>query len=375
MKHKNLTFVMILLPILLLFTIRVARADTVHVVQTGDSLFRISLTYGVSVDAIVEANKILNPNLIVVGQELIIPGVDGPGNSQPGETETAPSQPTRPPVSGTPVEGGVMHVIQPGDSLFRISLAYGVPVADIVAANNIVNPSLIIAGQELFIPGATADGVTTSPTAPPAVTNPEAPAPQPPASANLFKNGSFEGDWHYYLYNELQIPDGWQVAIDEGPNTLQPGDGGNFARPEIRVITRAQLAEDEWDMFIFDGFKTMKAFKGYAPTIFHFFQDVYLQPGRYRMTLNFFPDLVNSYNNNGVREFNTDPLAGEIRVIHNNANTDWTTVTAGQRNVRVYEFSVTQAGASRLGASFRNRFGIANNGWFLDDWQLERIGN
>ena len=34
----------------------VARADTVHVVQPGDSLFRISLQYGVSIDAIVQAS-------------------------------------------------------------------------------------------------------------------------------------------------------------------------------------------------------------------------------------------------------------------------------------------------------------------------------
>ena len=173
----------------------------------------------------------------------------------------------------------------------------------------------------------------------------------------------------------MQIPDGWQVAIDEGPNTLQPGDGGNFARPEIRVVSRAQLSENEWDWFIFDGFKTLKAFKGYAPTIFHFFQDVQLQPGRYRMTLNFFPDIVAQYYPGGRRDFHTDPLSGEVRVIHNSGGTDWTTVTAGVRNNRIYEFTVSQTGTVRLGASFRNRFGPANNGWFLDDWQLVRLGN
>ena len=94
-----------------------------------------------------------------------------------------------------------------------------------------------------------------------------------------------------------------------GVYALQPGDGGNFARPEIRVVTTASLAEDEGDLFVFDGYKTMKAFKGYAPTIFHFFQDVPLQPGRYRMTLNFFPDIVARYYSGG-REFHTDPSPG-----------------------------------------------------------------
>ena len=369
MKHKNLIIVTLLLPLLLLFAIPVARADTIHVVQPGESLFRISLAYGVSVEAIAQANNITNTRLIIAGQELIIPSADAPAATPP-PAATA----TRVFVPGTSVEGGVNHVVQPGDTLFRISMAYNVPMADIVAANNIVNARLIYAGQTLFIPGAkggtTTGGTNTGGTTTTAPATPSAPGA---VATNLFTNGSFEGDWYYHIYSELQIPEGWLVAIDEGPNTLQPGDGGNFARPEIRVITRAQLAEHEWNMFIFDGEKTMKAFKGYAPTIFHFFQDVRLQPGRYRMTLNFFPDLVNSYNNNGVREFSTNPLAGEIQVIHNQNSNGWSTVTAGQRNVRVYEFTVTQESTVRLGASFRNRFGIANNGWFLDDWRLERI--
>lgn len=390
MKTKLPLLTILLLPLLLLFTAGVARADTTHVVQPGDSLFRIALQYGVTIDAIVQANNIVNPNLIIAGQSLVIPGVDGPAAGQPApaatpSATTAPTSPTTPPTGSTPVDGGVLHVIQPGESLFRISLMYSVSIADIVAANDLPNASLIIAGQELFIPGATVAPSTGSTTAPaPAATTatsaPSAPAPAPTTappvtSANLFNNGSFEGEWYYHIYNELQIPVGWQVAIDESANTLQPGDGGNFARPEIRVISRAQLAENEWDLFIFEGFKTMKAFKGYAPTIFHFFQDVSLQPGRYRMTLNFFPDIVSQYYPGGSRDFHPDPLSGEVRIIHDNAGTDWTTVTPGQRNNRVYEFTVSQSGTVRLGASFRNRFAAANNGWFLDDWKLERIGN
>ncbi len=260
------------------------------------------------------------------------------------------------------VRADTVHVVQPGDSLYRIALQYGVTIDAIVEANNITNPRLIVVGHELVIPGA--DG--------PATGQPSTPtAPTAPASTNLFENGSFEDDWYYHIYNELQIPVGWNVAIDEGPNTLQPGDGGNFARPEIRVIPRASLPEDERDMFVFDGDKTMKAFKGYAPTIFHFFQDVPLQPGRYRMTLNFFPDIVTSYT--GGRQFHTDPLAGEIRIIHNEDNLGWTSVTPGQKNWRVYEFTVSQPSTVRLGASFRNRFAAANNGWFLDNWKLEKI--
>jgi LysM repeat protein len=44
----------------------------VHVVQAGNSLAAIAAAYGVTVDAIVEANGIEDPNWIVVGQELTI---------------------------------------------------------------------------------------------------------------------------------------------------------------------------------------------------------------------------------------------------------------------------------------------------------------
>lgn len=44
-----------------------------HVVQAGESLGSIAAQYGVSSDAIIEANRITNPNLIRVGDRLIIP--------------------------------------------------------------------------------------------------------------------------------------------------------------------------------------------------------------------------------------------------------------------------------------------------------------
>jgi LysM repeat protein len=43
------------------------------VVKSGDQLSRIATTFGVTVAAIQAANNIENPNLIRVGQKLIIP--------------------------------------------------------------------------------------------------------------------------------------------------------------------------------------------------------------------------------------------------------------------------------------------------------------
>ena len=47
--------------------------QTVHRVQRGENLTRIANRYGVTVNMIVQANNLTNPNVINVGQQLIIP--------------------------------------------------------------------------------------------------------------------------------------------------------------------------------------------------------------------------------------------------------------------------------------------------------------
>jgi murein DD-endopeptidase MepM/ murein hydrolase activator NlpD len=46
----------------------------VHVVQRGDTIYQIAQRYGVSVDAIVQANRITDFSAIEVGTRLVIPG-------------------------------------------------------------------------------------------------------------------------------------------------------------------------------------------------------------------------------------------------------------------------------------------------------------
>jgi len=46
---------------------------TVYVVQTGDTLSGIATRFNVTVDDLVEANRIVNPDALQVGQEITIP--------------------------------------------------------------------------------------------------------------------------------------------------------------------------------------------------------------------------------------------------------------------------------------------------------------
>ncbi len=103
---------------------------TVYVVRYGDTLSSIAWRFGVSVQAIMNANGITNPNLIYVGQRLVIP---------------ASSYYPPPPQ-------GVYYRVQPGDTLYSIAWRYGVSVWSIVHANGLSNPNLIYAGQVIFIP-------------------------------------------------------------------------------------------------------------------------------------------------------------------------------------------------------------------------------
>ena len=47
-------------------------ATVIYTVQRGDTLYAIAKKFGTTVDAIVKKNKIANPNLIYVGQKLMI---------------------------------------------------------------------------------------------------------------------------------------------------------------------------------------------------------------------------------------------------------------------------------------------------------------
>lgn len=97
-----------------------------HTVQSGESLWSISQQYNTSVDELKTLNH-LNSNLIIPNQQL---EVSGEGNS-------------------TSKNG--IHIVQPGDTLFKISRAYNVTVDQLLAWNNISTPNLIYAGDTITI--------------------------------------------------------------------------------------------------------------------------------------------------------------------------------------------------------------------------------
>ncbi len=105
-----------------------------HTVQAGENLFRIALRYGTTVEAISKANGITNAALIYVGQVLTIPGGTPDPAPEPGDS------------------GEKVHIVQPGENLFRIALKYNYSQYYLAKYNGISNPALIYVGQVIRIP-------------------------------------------------------------------------------------------------------------------------------------------------------------------------------------------------------------------------------
>jgi len=172
---------------------------TIHVVQRGENLFRIALNYGLTTDELARLNGITDPGNIQVGQRLLVPAAAAPANVQPlthvvqaGETfesiaglynislqtllsdnnitdvnsiyvgEILTIIPTHVPAAvaepsqafvETSTTNVMVHVVQPGETLFRIANNYGLTVNDLAQANGIADPTLIYTGQQLIVPG------------------------------------------------------------------------------------------------------------------------------------------------------------------------------------------------------------------------------
>lgn len=180
-------------------------ADCLHEVKAQDrSLYRLSLAYGVPINSIAAASGIVNPDLIRVGQILTIPGCGTTGAVPPPTSTPNPNAPVGGPSTGTGFfppnptgdctwgtsvvfpngcpngtttgstgttgntaaspgtttgtggpgipAGSRTHVVAQGETLFEISLTYGVAMDVIASANGITNYDQIRFNQVLIIP-------------------------------------------------------------------------------------------------------------------------------------------------------------------------------------------------------------------------------
>jgi LysM repeat protein len=134
----------------------------VHTVKAGESLYCIGRAYGISPWAIASTNGVPWPYTIFTGQTLNIPNVPwlnipaGPVCVKQfgGGPLPTPSPTTVPPTPGpTPLPGTCTqsYLILPGDTLFGISIKFGVDIPTLAARNHIANINLIFAYTTICI--------------------------------------------------------------------------------------------------------------------------------------------------------------------------------------------------------------------------------
>jgi LysM repeat protein len=132
-------------------------SQLVYSVVSGDTLWKISQKFGVSIQAIADANKMDPAAPLMVGQKLIIPG--------------AAAQPTpAPEPTPAPQPSPVVHSVVSGDTLWKISQKYSVSIQSIADANKMDPAAPLMVGQKLTIPGTAQPAPTPAPEPAPAPT-------------------------------------------------------------------------------------------------------------------------------------------------------------------------------------------------------------
>jgi len=120
---------------------------TAYVVAKGDSLSVIAKRHGISVAEITTLNGITNPDRIIEGQKLVLPG----------KIDLAAPRPVKKPAMPTPTDGD-RYVVQPGDSLSALAVRFGTTVGAIKSANGLTGDKIMV-DQKLSIPGVSGSGV------------------------------------------------------------------------------------------------------------------------------------------------------------------------------------------------------------------------
>jgi peptidoglycan-N-acetylglucosamine deacetylase len=169
-----------------------------HIVRPGDMLANIASRYGTTIQTLMTANNIFNPNLIYVGQVLSIPGIPRANTyivqagdnlssiaARFGVTVDSLAQANSISLGSTlyrgqmlniPATGGpitpisFVYTVRRGDTLASIAATYGVTTSAIASVNPIANLNLIYAGQLLNIPALATGGPIVSDPVPAPVT-------------------------------------------------------------------------------------------------------------------------------------------------------------------------------------------------------------
>ncbi|WZL74571.1 LysM peptidoglycan-binding domain-containing protein [Clostridiaceae bacterium 35-E11] len=106
-----------------------------YVIQRGDTFYKIAKTFNISLDDLLEANPMIDPDRLLIGQTICIPLATPPVKC-----------PT----------GSITYIVKAGDTFAKLSQRFNTTIAEIQKLNPTVNPQTLLVGQSICIPKATA---------------------------------------------------------------------------------------------------------------------------------------------------------------------------------------------------------------------------
>lgn len=111
-----------------------------YTVQSGDTLSGIALKFSTTSSKLAQLNSISNPNLIYVGQRLLVNQNSSSNSSSSSQSSSAATNTDA---------SAASYTVKSGDTLSTIASQHNTTVNQIVSLNQLSNPNLIYVGQVL----------------------------------------------------------------------------------------------------------------------------------------------------------------------------------------------------------------------------------
>jgi LysM repeat protein len=114
--------------------------ETYYTVQKGDTFWIISQKSGVDINKLMAYNNANNQTILYIGQTIKIPASGSDSSSQDS------SQSSQPYITYD------NYTVVKGDILWDLAIKFGLPMSEIIEANNSINPDSLVIGDTLKIP-------------------------------------------------------------------------------------------------------------------------------------------------------------------------------------------------------------------------------
>ena len=124
---------------------------TYYTVQSGDTLSGIAVEYNTTTATLTGLNNLSNPNLIYVGQRLLVKSASTSAASSATSTATSTASAT----STSSTTSATTYTVKSGDTLSSIASSHNTTTAALTSLNSLANPNLIYVGQVLKLANTT----------------------------------------------------------------------------------------------------------------------------------------------------------------------------------------------------------------------------